>query len=117
MADADYVHANDSLPPPRGLSLENGDVPCEEGIVLSFPLARRSSGRGRESAVLTPTERAVLRELLQGRKSCEIAAGRRVSNRTVANQISSIFRKLKVHSRLELALLLLPQGAVASDAE
>jgi DNA-binding NarL/FixJ family response regulator len=51
---------------------------------------------------LTPAERAVTSLLLGGLSNAEIAAKRGTSERTVANQIAAIFRKLGVSSRTEL---------------
>ena len=49
----------------------------------------------------TPAERAVTSLLLRGLSNAEIAAERGTSERTVANQIAAIFRKLGVCSRTE----------------
>jgi DNA-binding NarL/FixJ family response regulator len=90
-----------------------GEPPCPEGLaiaphetepealVLSFPL---TAPGGRLAAHLTPAERAVVDGILAGLPNREIAEQRGVSPRTIANQISSIFAKLHVGSRLTLAL-------------
>jgi DNA-binding NarL/FixJ family response regulator len=54
-------------------------------------------------ASLTPAERDVALGMLRGESNAEIARRRRASARTVANQASSLFRKLGVGSRGELA--------------
>ncbi len=54
---------------------------------------------------LTGAEREVLDHLLAGKSNAVIARLRRTSVRTVANQVASIFRKLGVSSRSELAAL------------
>ncbi len=51
---------------------------------------------------LTSTEYAVTRLLSDGHSRSEIAALRAASTRTVANQVSAVFRKLGVSGRLEL---------------
>ncbi len=51
---------------------------------------------------VTAAERAVLGLAAAGLSNAEIAARRGVSPRTVANQLASVFRKLGVHSRLQL---------------
>lgn len=56
------------------------------------------------SGLVTRTEFLVERLLLDGRSYRQIAAVRSCSQRTVANQISSIFRKVQVSGRLELLL-------------
>ena len=52
---------------------------------------------------LTPAERSVLLEVLQGLSNQEIAAQRNRAVRTIANQVSKIFLKLGVSSRRTLA--------------
>jgi DNA-binding NarL/FixJ family response regulator len=65
-------------------------------VVLSFPID------GPElPEELTPAEREVAEALLRGESNREIAARRGTSDRTVANQISSIFEKTGVYSRSE----------------
>jgi DNA-binding CsgD family transcriptional regulator len=54
-------------------------------------------------ANITPAERAVIACLLSGMSNAETAKHRGTSARTVANQVASIFRKLGVFSRAELA--------------
>jgi DNA-binding NarL/FixJ family response regulator len=54
------------------------------------------------SPLLTSTEYAVTRLLADGQSRSEIAALRNASTRTVANQVSAVFRKLGVSGRLEL---------------
>jgi DNA-binding CsgD family transcriptional regulator len=68
-------------------------------LVLSFKPRRSSVEAGR----LTVAESEVLLRLLDGCTNDEIATQRGVSMRTVANQVASIFRKLGVSSRSELA--------------
>ena len=51
---------------------------------------------------LTPAERSAVQRLCEGLSNREIARARRVSPRTIANQIASAFRKLEVGSRAEL---------------
>ena len=57
----------------------------------------------RLAAHLSGAERDVALELLRGRTNESIAQGRGTSESTVANQVASIFRKLGVSSRSELA--------------
>lgn len=75
----------------------------DEHIVLSFPLDAPAVPSN-----LTKAERAVALLALEGRSDAEIAALRGVSRRTVANQIASVFKKLGVSSRVELATRLRP---------
>ena len=45
--------------------------------------------------------------LLEGRSHAEIARARRTSTRTIANQVSAIFRRLNISGRGELMSFLL----------
>ena len=54
---------------------------------------------------LTAAETKVARLFAQGRSNREIAAGLGVSPATVRNQLASIYRKLDIHSKAELAHL------------
>ncbi len=83
--------------PPSGLeALESDDG---ELVVLCFGL--------QEGAVANPTpaESDVAAHIPSGRSNSEIAAIRKSSPRTTANQIASLFYKLGVRSRLELVAL------------
>lgn len=89
------------LLPPRELSgyrLRHAPALC----VLSFPLKAVPL-----STRLTQAEHAVLICLLAGWSSHTIAARRGTRVRTVANQIASLYKKLRVSSRVELVALLL----------
>jgi len=55
---------------------------------------------------LTPSERAIVALLFEGCSYDDIAAQRRRKRSTVARQLSSIYRKLGVCSRAELASVL-----------
>lgn len=56
-----------------------------------------------DDAKLSPAEREVAALILHGRDNASIAALRGTSVRTTANQVASIFAKLGVRSRAELA--------------
>ncbi len=89
---------NASLPTVPGdlIALESDDGKL---AVLSFTLP------GDSAIDLSSAETDVARHILAGRSNSEIAALRRCSTRTVANQVASLFRKLGVRSRLELVAL------------
>jgi DNA-binding NarL/FixJ family response regulator len=53
---------------------------------------------------LTPRERELVAEILAGRSNKAIAAKLRVKEQTIRNQLTVLFRKLEVSSRLELAV-------------
>ncbi len=56
---------------------------------------------------LAPSERAVAERYAKGMKREEIARGLKVSPHTVRNQLANVYEKLGVHSKAELARLLL----------
>jgi len=56
--------------------------------------------------MVPPAELAVVRSLIEGATYEEIAKHRGTSTRTVANQITAVFRRLKVSGRSELLLRL-----------
>lgn len=59
--------------------------------------------RGPQWSTLTAAEEQVVEFVLEGLSNKEIAQRRGTRERTVANQLASIFRKLQVTSRSELA--------------
>jgi DNA-binding NarL/FixJ family response regulator len=78
--------------------LEIGD---EKLVVLSIPI---EAGASLEK--LTPAEREVARAVLRGLSNDEVATLRGCRPRTIACQLASIYRKLKVSSRSELAVVM-----------
>jgi DNA-binding NarL/FixJ family response regulator len=76
----------------------------EEFVVLSYGVALPP-----RVADLSRAELEVAVAILQGKSNSEIAKERSRSIRTVANQVASIFRKLRVASRFELAAALAGQ--------
>ena len=83
---------------PEDLQAFRFQIGSGEFVILSY--ATSLSRRVRE---LTPAEHDVLRHVLAGATNARIAAVRRTSKNTVANQVASIFRKTGVCSRAELA--------------
>ncbi len=69
--------------------------------MLAFPMREP-----RFPPTLSAAEREVALAVIEGRSNAEIAAARRTSVRTVANQIVAVYRKLGVHSRPELVVAL-----------
>jgi DNA-binding CsgD family transcriptional regulator len=89
---------------PDGLSVARLRIGDGELAVLSFP------GSGpRLLVALSVAERDVALMIVDGKSNAEIAASRRTSVRTVANQVASVFRKCGVCSRAELAAALMAQ--------
>jgi DNA-binding CsgD family transcriptional regulator len=90
----------DPLPCPPGLAVAEA-VQEEDCVVLSFPVAPAPT----VLEALSGAQREVAEGVLAGLPTREIARRRGVSPRTVSNQIAGIFEKLRVSSRLDLALL------------
>lgn len=63
----------------------------------------RIGGRRGSGDELTPTERQIAELVAEGRKNREVAAALVVTERTVEAALTTIFRKLEVRSRTELA--------------
>jgi DNA-binding NarL/FixJ family response regulator len=82
---------------PEGLQASSLQVGNARYVLLSLPRAWDLGGD------LTQAERQVALAVLAGLSNADIARMRGSSPRTVANQLASIFRKLKVRSRAELA--------------
>lgn len=87
----------------RGALIE---IEGETFLILSLPLGALDLSK------LTPAERAVAEAMIDGKSNAEIAKLRGRSVRTIANQIASIFRKLGVGSRAELASRMIDRAEI-----
>ncbi len=74
----------------------------EQLVVISVPTGLDSGLLD----VLTTAERDVVAGVFKGFSNAAIAASRGTSPRTVANQLASVFSKLRIGSRAELAAVL-----------
>jgi DNA-binding NarL/FixJ family response regulator len=88
---------------------------CSSFAIAERPLrvigARRPDGHLEK--LLPAAELAVIRRLVEGCSYAEIAAERGTSTRTIANQITAVFRRLHVSGRNELLhRLLLDEGLI-----
>ena len=78
-------------------------------MMLTEAVAYCTRGRGRRSRPalgwesLTPTELAVAMAVAEGLSNPQIAARMFISRRTVTTHLTSIFRKLGISARAELA--------------
>jgi DNA-binding CsgD family transcriptional regulator len=91
-------HRKAELPSPTGLEAATFSVDDDEYAILSFPLPEV-----RIPAELTTAEAEVVRSALDGRSNAEIARARKTSSNTVANQLRSVYAKLQLSGRNELA--------------
>ncbi len=73
----------------------------QELALLTFPIRPATLPE-----TFSAAEREIALAVLEGRSNASIAAERRTSVRTVANQIGAMFRKLGVHSRPEFVVAL-----------
>jgi DNA-binding NarL/FixJ family response regulator len=91
-----------------------------EEVLELFRIAGRSQSRGSESQQaidqLTPREREVLWALADGLSDKEIAKRLNVSVGTVGNHFTNIFKKLGVHSRLQVLVFALRHGFIDVDS-
>jgi DNA-binding CsgD family transcriptional regulator len=90
-------------PPSSDLDAYTFSADADEYLVFSF--CAEADGSGAATGSLTDAEREVLGQVLGGRSNVDIAHARRTSPRTIANQITAIYRKLGVTSRRELFAL------------
>jgi DNA-binding NarL/FixJ family response regulator len=81
---------------PKELRARTFRLDGQEYLVLCF-------GAPDDAGPLTRAERAVALAVVAGATNAEIASARGRSVNTVAKQVASIFRKLGVRSRIELA--------------
>ncbi len=79
------------------------DLGGESFVVMSLPTGTGAA----EPEGLSAAERQVAADAASGLSNAAIAKKRGRSPRTIANQLASIYRKLKVASRAELATRLL----------
>jgi DNA-binding NarL/FixJ family response regulator len=88
-------------PAPPGLRASEFRFHDQELAVLSFPAPALEL-----PSSLSEAEREIVLALAEGLSNAAIARQRGTSTRTVANQVSSLFRKMNVRSRTELLLAL-----------
>lgn len=62
------------------------------------------------STELSPREREIVAAVARGLSNRDIAASTGIAQQTVKNHLSTIFHKLNVRSRVQLAILALQSG-------
>ena len=90
------------VPAPTGLQARRLRLDLGEVLVLRYPV--RAPRELENDTVLTRAELAIVELALGGASNRKIAELRGTSTRTVANQLSTVFRKLRITSRPELFL-------------
>lgn len=97
--------ASEKKSPPVDVDAATFTIEGEVFSVIAVP-----GVAGVRFAELSDAENEVCRMMLAGLSNAEISKARRTSINTVENQATSIFRKLQVSSRYELAVLVREQG-------
>jgi DNA-binding CsgD family transcriptional regulator len=90
-----------SFVPAEEIDAVRFSIGSEEYVLLTFP-APVEPAHVPDGPKLSPAEHAVASLALRGRSNNEIGRLRGTSARTIANQLSAIYRKLGVSSRREL---------------
>jgi DNA-binding NarL/FixJ family response regulator len=93
--------------PPPGLEVAIVNLDGDEFAILHFPVTSQTDLTG-----LSDAESEIANAIVKGMSNEEIARMRRTSNRTVAKQVASIFKKLGVGSRRELVARVRSGGQV-----
>ena len=89
------------------MGIRNALFESLEGLAIGVEIAMtRLTPVALSAAVLSDAERAVAAGMLGGKRAAAIARERGTSIRTVANQITNIYKKLGVSSRREALVLL-----------
>lgn len=86
---------------PEGLTATPFQIAGEDLVVFRYALDDRNAV---ERSALTPAERDIAALVAAGLDNSEIATRRGTSVRTVANQVASILRKLRLDSRRQVML-------------
>jgi DNA-binding CsgD family transcriptional regulator len=100
------TNRDDWIPPPPGLEATIAGCGPGERLLLHYPRPP-----WRLPPTLSGAERTVVRDILDGATQRDVARSRGTSQRTVANQMASVFRKIGVGSRVELFAALRPEQA------
>lgn len=107
----DERHEREDPPTPAGPRSQRFEVEGREFAVLSFP-----EPEAELPDCLSAAEQGVCRAVLAGHSNHEIASLRGASERTVANQVAAILRKLGISSRAEIPVALGRRHGPYSDA-
>jgi DNA-binding NarL/FixJ family response regulator len=87
-----------------------GAAPGQSGREAATLVLRYAKPRWALPPCLSNSERLIALDLIAGSRALAIARARSISPRTVANHVASIFRKVRVSSRIELFVALRQAG-------
>jgi DNA-binding NarL/FixJ family response regulator len=79
----------------------------QEPTGIQPPVPATESTPGPTPAVLSPRERQIAGAVAEGMSNRDIASALGITEQTVKNHLTAIFTKMKVTSRLQLALAVL----------
>ena len=98
---------------PPAIRISGLEAPFEDHVVISVPLYRPAV-----FAELTRSELEVAEGILAGLTTKDLALRRKVSPRTISQQVATLHRKLGVSSRHELvALVSQSRATTASESK
>jgi DNA-binding NarL/FixJ family response regulator len=86
-------------------------------LLDEFRRLSQKAGEAEDTENLTPAEMEVLRLVAQGVDNKAVAEQLALSERTVANRLSSIYEKLHVNNRTQAALIALRRGWATLDQD
>jgi two-component system nitrate/nitrite response regulator NarL len=89
-----------------------GDIAIDPVLLRAAVRARPASGGppGQRLSILSGRERQVLRGIVAGRSTKEIARAMGVSTSTAGTHVQNVLTKLGVHSRLQVVALVVREG-------
>jgi DNA-binding NarL/FixJ family response regulator len=97
---------------PPGLEAHTFQIDSDEYVVVAFDVVPERASPITDD--LTPAELSVMSLLAQGQSNAAIARARGTSPRTIANQLTGLYRKLGVTSRRELLVRATKQTRTAT---
>jgi DNA-binding NarL/FixJ family response regulator len=120
MAGADGYLLKDATPASLisgVVAVAAGQQVMEQGVArqLTEMLNRRSGERRQQYDGLTARELQMLAMIARGRAAKEIAHELRISEKTVRNHVSSIYRKLGIFDRSQVVLYAIRKGLVTAE--
>lgn len=89
-----------------------GDTIMAPEIARKMLLAFESAERERATPQLTDREQEVITALARGRSNKQIARAMEISEKTVRNHASNIYKKLHIYDRTQAVLYAIKQGIV-----